>query len=99
MGVIDTMSRSVVQEIPVGPSPVRVAVSKGFHQHQDLIYVVNQGDSTITMIESWETGEEWQAQVAPEPIKVGFMPFGICAIQDKVYVVIRENSAIDVLEF
>ena len=31
LGVIDTVNQVVIKEIPVGLSPVRVAVSKGFH--------------------------------------------------------------------
>ena len=103
LGVIDTVNQVVIKEIPVGLSPVRVAVSKGFHPGRDLIFVVNQGDSTLTMLETWtnEVGlfEAWQAEVAPQPIKVGFMPLGISVTTDKVYVVLQEDSVIEVLEF
>ena len=103
LGVIDNVNQVVIKEIPVGLSPVRVAVSKGFHPGRDLIFVVNQGDSTLTMLETWtnEVGlfEAWQAEVATEPIKVGFMPLGIAVTTDKVYVVLQEDSVIEVLEF
>ena len=103
LGVIDTINQIVIKEIPVGLSPVQVAVSKGFHPGRDLIFVVNQGDSTLTMLEIWanEVGlfEAWQAEVATEPIKVGFMLLGIAMTTDKVYVVLQEDSVIEVLEF
>ena len=55
------------------------------------------------MLETWinEVGlfEAWQAEVATEPIKVGFMPFGIAVTTDKVYVVLQEDSVIEVLKF
>ena len=93
----------VIKEIPVGLSPVQVAVSKGFHPGRDLIFVVNQGDSILTMLEIWanEVGlfEAWQAEVATEPIKVGFMLLGIAVATDKVYVVLQEDSVIEILEF
>lgn len=99
LGVIDTINQIVIKEIPVGLSPVQVAVSKGFHPGRDLIFVVNQGDSTLTMLEIWanEVGlfEAWQAEVATEPIKVGFMPLGIAVTTDKVYVVLQEDSVIE----
>ena len=103
LGIIDTIKQMVIKEIPVGLSPVQVAVSKGFHLGRDLIFVVTQGDSTLTMLEIWanEVGlfEAWQAEVATEPIKVGFMPLGIAVTIDKVYVVLQEDSVIEVLEF
>ena len=55
------------------------------------------------MLETWtnEVGlfEAWQAEVAPQPIKVGFMPLGISVTTDKVYVVLQEDSVIEVLKF
>ena len=41
LGVIDTIKQMVIKEIPIGLSPVRVTVSKGFHPGRDLIFVVN----------------------------------------------------------
>ena len=103
LSIIDTINQVVIKEIPVGSSPVRVAVSKGFHPNRDLIFVVNQGDSTVTMLETRANEvspfEVWQAEVAAEPIKVGFMPLGICVTTDKVYIVRKEDSVIEVLEF
>ena len=103
LSIIDAINQVVIKEISVGFSPVRVAVSQGFHPNRDLIFVVNQGDSTITMLETRTNEvrpfEVWQAEVAAEPIKVGFMPLGICVTTDKVYVVRKEDSVIEVLEF
>ena len=60
-----------------------------------MIYIVNQGDSTISIIE--QIGTDWK--VAEEEIKVGFNPRGIVAIPGKVYVVLQEDSIIEVLGF
>ena len=103
LSIIDTINQVVIKEVPVGSSPVRVALSKGFHPNRDLIFVVNQGDFTVTMLETRANEvspfEVWQAEVAAEPIKVGFMPLGVCVTTDKVYIVRKEDSVIEVLEF
>ena len=97
IGVIDVKTRSIVKELTVGAIPIRVAVTKGFRPQSDLIFVVNQGAATITMIESHQG--TWQVSKEQDWIKVGFMPLGIAATQDKVYVVLQEDSIIEVLEF
>ena len=97
IGVIDVKTRSIVKEITVGAIPVRLAVTKGFRLQSDLIFVVNQGAATITMIESHQG--TWQVSKEQDWIEVGFMPLGIAATQDKVYVVLQEDSVIEVLEF
>ena len=97
IGVIDVKTRSIVKEITVGAIPVRLAVTKGFRAQSDLIFVVNQGRATITMIESHQG--TWQVSKEQDWIEVGFMPIGIAATQDKVFVVLQEDSVIEVLEF
>ena len=93
--VVDTKSRTIVQKIQVGVFPIRLAIRKGFRGKGDMIYVVNQGNSTISIIE--QIGTDWK--VAEEEIKVGFNPRGIVAIPGKVYVVLQEDSIIEVLGF
>jgi YVTN family beta-propeller protein len=102
ISVIDTVTRSVIDTVRVGPLPVRVAVTKGYRPGDGaLVYVVNQGDSTVSLVTmpDGENGRRWQT--AEETIPVSFNPKGIAVTPDgsKIYVVIQEDSIVEVLGF
>ena len=95
LSVVETNSRSVITEVKVGNFPIRATVISRFQSESDLILVVNQAESTVSLVE--QIGKRWV--VAEEEIEVGFNPLGIAATKDKVYVVVQENSVIEVFRF
>lgn len=85
VGQIDTLSHTLVTEIPVGKNPVALAETPNAQK----VYVVNQGDNTVSVIQTADN-------TVIGTIPVGTSPVAAVASADGAFVFVANEGSNDV---
>ena len=89
VSVLDTATNTVVTIVPVGSSPVGVAV----HPAETFVYVANRGDNTVSILNTTTNTVMATVSVASSPVGVAVHPAGTF-----VYVANASSNTVSVLD-